>query len=52
MTDVRGSTLRLPGAIRPNDRVYVHTTLPAAACLCLCVSGTIGAVTVGTDANR
>jgi hypothetical protein len=52
MTDVRGSTLKLRNAVQNGDYVFVKTTIPAAPCLCLCVSGQFGAVAVGPDYNR
>jgi hypothetical protein len=52
MTDVRGSTLKRSNAVRKGDYVFVQTTLPAAPCLCLCVTGQFGAVAVGPDYNR
>ena len=52
MTDVGHSTLKRTNAIRPGDEVFVRTELPAAPCLCLCLTGQFGAVAVGTDSNR
>ena len=44
------SALKRPNAVRPGDYVFVQTTRPAD--VCLCVTGTFGAVAVGPDYNR